>query len=50
MYTCAKAIESTQYQQLLAAMKVDFAQGFAYSVPRPLAELELAQPQVAAAR
>jgi len=39
MHTCAKAVESSQQLPLLAALKVDFAQGFAFSVPRPLAEL-----------
>jgi EAL domain-containing protein (putative c-di-GMP-specific phosphodiesterase class I) len=39
MHTCAKAVESSQELPSLAALKVDFAQGFAFSVPRPLAEL-----------
>lgn len=39
MHTCAKAVESKQQLPLLAALKVDFAQGFAFSVPRPLAQL-----------
>ncbi len=39
MHTCAKAIESTQTQRWLAALRVDFAQGFGFSKPRPLAEL-----------
>jgi len=39
MHTCAKSVESTQQLSLLAALKVDFAQGFAFSVPRPLADL-----------
>lgn len=39
MHTCAKAVESAQQVPLLAALKVDFAQGFAFSMPRPLSEL-----------
>ncbi len=39
MHTCAKAVESIQQVPLLAALKVDFAQGFAFSMPRPLVEL-----------
>jgi EAL domain-containing protein (putative c-di-GMP-specific phosphodiesterase class I) len=50
MYTCAKAIESKQFQPLLAKLKVDFAQGFAYSLPRPFAELAGGEQAVAATR
>jgi EAL domain-containing protein (putative c-di-GMP-specific phosphodiesterase class I) len=50
MYSCAKAVESKQIQPLLAKLGVDFAQGFAYSVPRPLAELGFGEQAVAAAR
>ena len=50
MYTCAKSIESKQFQPLLAKLKVDFVQGFAYSVPRPLGELGFGEQAVAAAR
>lgn len=39
MHTCAKAIESKQDGRWLAALKVDFAQGYGYSVPEPLANL-----------
>jgi EAL domain-containing protein (putative c-di-GMP-specific phosphodiesterase class I) len=50
MYSCAKAIESNQIQPLLAKLGVDFAQGFAYSMPRPLAQLGFGEQAVAAAR
>lgn len=50
MYTCAKSIESEQFQPLLAKLKVDFVQGFAYSMPRPLDELAFGDQAVAAAR
>ena len=39
MHTCAKNIESKQESRWLAALKVDFAQGFAFSMPAPLANL-----------
>jgi EAL domain-containing protein (putative c-di-GMP-specific phosphodiesterase class I) len=50
MYTCAKSIESKQLQPLLAKLKVDFVQGFAYSLPRPLDELGLGDQALSAAR
>ena len=39
MYTCAKAIESRDDVRALAALKVDFSQGFGFSKPAPLADL-----------
>jgi EAL domain-containing protein (putative c-di-GMP-specific phosphodiesterase class I) len=39
MHTCAKAIESKQDSRWLAALKVDFAQGYGFAMPKPLAEL-----------
>jgi EAL domain-containing protein (putative c-di-GMP-specific phosphodiesterase class I) len=39
MHTCAKAIESSRDRPLLASLNVDFAQGFAFSMPRPVHEL-----------
>jgi EAL domain-containing protein (putative c-di-GMP-specific phosphodiesterase class I) len=39
MHTCAKAIESKQDGRWLAALKVDFAQGYGYAKPEPLAAL-----------
>lgn len=39
MHTCAKAIESREDLRSLAALKVDFAQGFGLSMPVPLADL-----------
>jgi EAL domain-containing protein (putative c-di-GMP-specific phosphodiesterase class I) len=39
MHTCAKAIESRDDVRSLAALKVDFSQGFGFSMPAPLASL-----------
>jgi EAL domain-containing protein (putative c-di-GMP-specific phosphodiesterase class I) len=39
MHTCAKAIESREDVRSLAALKVDFSQGFGFSMPSPLASL-----------
>jgi len=39
MHTCAKAIESKQDGRSLAALRVDFAQGFGFARPEPLAKL-----------
>jgi EAL domain-containing protein (putative c-di-GMP-specific phosphodiesterase class I) len=39
MHTCAKAVESREEVRSLAALKVDFSQGFAFSMPAPLASL-----------
>ena len=39
MHTCAKNIESKQDSRWLAALKVDFAQGYGFSMPAPLAAL-----------
>ncbi len=39
MHTCAKAIESREDLRSLAALKIDFAQGFGLSMPMPLADL-----------
>jgi EAL domain-containing protein (putative c-di-GMP-specific phosphodiesterase class I) len=39
MHTCAKAIESREDVRSLAALKVDFSQGFGFSMPAPLASL-----------
>lgn len=39
MHACAKGVESAQDAPLLAALKVDFAQGFAFAEPHPLKEL-----------
>jgi EAL domain-containing protein (putative c-di-GMP-specific phosphodiesterase class I) len=39
MHTCAKHIESRTDQRWLAALKIDFAQGFAFSEPLPLTTL-----------
>jgi EAL domain-containing protein (putative c-di-GMP-specific phosphodiesterase class I) len=39
MHTCAKAIESRDDVRSLAALKVDFAQGFGLAMPLPLASL-----------
>ncbi len=39
MHTCAKAIESRADVRSLAALKVDFSQGFGFSMPAPLASL-----------
>jgi EAL domain-containing protein (putative c-di-GMP-specific phosphodiesterase class I) len=39
MHTCAKAVESRDEVRSLAALKVDFSQGFAFSMPVPLASL-----------
>ncbi|MGB8328029.1 MAG: EAL domain-containing protein [Steroidobacteraceae bacterium] len=44
MHTCAKHIESKQDQRWLAALKMDFAQGYAFSQPRPLAEIARPHP------
>lgn len=43
MYTCAKSIESRDDVRALTALKVDFSQGFGFSMPAPLSDL--AQPQ-----
>ena len=43
MHTCAKSIESRDDVQALAALKVDFSQGFGFSTPTPLANLALLQ-------
>lgn len=43
MHTCAKSIESRDDVRALTALKVDFSQGFGFSMPAPLSEL--AQPQ-----
>jgi EAL domain-containing protein (putative c-di-GMP-specific phosphodiesterase class I) len=45
MHTCAKSIESRDDVRALTALKVDFSQGFGFSMPAPLSEL--AQPQEA---
>ncbi|MGH8253918.1 MAG: EAL domain-containing protein [Steroidobacteraceae bacterium] len=45
MHTCAKSIESREDVRALAALKVDFSQGFGFSMPSPLANL--ASPQAA---
>ena len=42
MHTCAKAIEAEQDRRWLAALKVDFAQGYGFARPMPLAELVVA--------
>ena len=39
MHTCAKGIESREDARSLAALKIDFAQGFGFSAPAPLADL-----------
>ena len=39
MHTCAKAIESREDARSLATLNVDFAQGFGFSMPMPLADL-----------
>ena len=39
MHTCAKAIESREDARSLATLNVDFAQGFGFSMPIPLADL-----------
>ena len=39
MHTCAKAIETSQDARLLAALKVDFVQGYGFAVPAPLSAL-----------
>jgi EAL domain-containing protein (putative c-di-GMP-specific phosphodiesterase class I) len=39
MHTCAKRIETRSDQRWLAALKVDFAQGFAFDEPKPLEAL-----------
>ncbi|MBS0387124.1 MAG: EAL domain-containing protein [Proteobacteria bacterium] len=39
MYTCAKSIESRDDVRALAALKVDFSQGFGFSKPAPLSDL-----------
>jgi EAL domain-containing protein (putative c-di-GMP-specific phosphodiesterase class I) len=39
MHTCAKRIETPTDRRWLAALKIDFAQGFAFSEPLPLASL-----------
>jgi EAL domain-containing protein (putative c-di-GMP-specific phosphodiesterase class I) len=39
MHTCAKAIETSQDARLLAALKVDFVQGYGFAVPAPLTGL-----------
>ena len=39
MHTCAKGIESREAARSLAALKIDFAQGFGFSAPAPLADL-----------
>jgi EAL domain-containing protein (putative c-di-GMP-specific phosphodiesterase class I) len=39
LHTCVKAVETREQLPLLTALKVDFAQGFAFSLPRPLAEI-----------
>ena len=39
MHTCAKAIESKQDSRWLVALKVDFGQGYGFSMPVPLASL-----------
>jgi len=39
MHTCAKAIEMQQDRRWLAALKVDFAQGYGFARPEPLAQL-----------
>ncbi len=45
MYTCAKSIESRDDVRALTALKVDFSQGFGFSMPAPLSDL--AKPQEA---
>jgi EAL domain-containing protein (putative c-di-GMP-specific phosphodiesterase class I) len=39
MHTCAKSIESREETRWLAALKIDFAQGYGFSKPAPLADL-----------
>ncbi len=39
MHTCAKAIESREESRWLAALKIDFAQGYGFSKPAPLTDL-----------
>jgi EAL domain-containing protein (putative c-di-GMP-specific phosphodiesterase class I) len=41
MHTCAKSIESRDDVRALTALKVDFSQGFGFSMPAPLSDLAL---------